>query len=460
MSTAPRRVAYFLRAFPKLSETFILGEILALRRTGVDVRVFALEPVREPRRHPEAEALLPHVTFVPPGMVSFPPRVRRGGPARADMPPRDQRQCWRAGRWAAPLVARWGAQHIHAHFAGPAATMAAAAAERTGIPFSFTAHAKDIFSRHVPWPWVRELARRARAVVTVCDYNHEFLTQRLARARVVRIYNGVDLDQWRRARSRPAGPSILAVGRLVPKKGFHVLIEAMAILKEWDVPALATIVGEGVEREHLARAIRAHRLGRRVRLSGGLPHADVRRLMHRARVVVSPSVVEHDGNQDALPTVLLEAGACGKPAVATRVAGIPEIVRHGRTGILVPPGDAPALARALRRMLERPREAEAMGHAARARIERLFDQHRAVEQLAHVFAGREVAAARRDGRPGRSRAGRAVSMPSPVEAPALGAGEPAGPGAGALAGQGAPAGLKGTVPARPRTAARGLARRT
>src|SRR5207247_10142732 len=99
--------------------------------------------------------------------------------------------------------------------------------------------------------------------VTVCDYNHEFLTQRLARARVVRIYNGVDLDQWRRARSRPAGPSILAVGRLVPKKGFHVLIEAMAILKEWDVPALATIVGEGVEREHLARAIRAHRLGRR-----------------------------------------------------------------------------------------------------------------------------------------------------------------------------------------------------
>src|SRR5438552_6628779 len=189
MSTAPRRVAYFLRAFPKLSETFILGEILALRRAGIDVRVFALEPVREPRRHPEAEALLPQVTFVPPGMVSFPPRVRvrRGGAEHADMPPLEQRQCWRAGRWAAPLLASWGAQHIHAHFAGPAATMAAAAAERTGIPFSFTAHAKDIFSRHVHWPWVCELARRARAVVTVCDYNREFLATRLARARVVRI---------------------------------------------------------------------------------------------------------------------------------------------------------------------------------------------------------------------------------------------------------------------------------
>jgi glycosyltransferase involved in cell wall biosynthesis len=381
-------MAYFLRAFPKLSETFILGEILALKRLGVDVRVVALEAAREPRRHPEAESLLPEVTFVPEGMVSFPPRLRARAARRArpGVPPADHRDYWRAGEWAAGLLDRWGAEHIHAHFAGPAATMAAGASARTGIPFSFTAHAKDIFSEHVNWTWVTELGRRAHAVVTVCDYNRRFLAERLPDARLLRIYNGIDLERWRPSAARTVANTIVSVGRLVPKKGFHVLIEAVAVLRRWGVPATATIIGEGVERERLQESIRARGLVRWVRLRGGLSHAQVRHVMRRAHIVAAPSVVEEDGNQDALPTVLLEAGACGVPAVATRVAGIPEIVRHGRTGIVVPPDDPGALARAMRRLLESPATCDALGRAARAWIAHRFDQRRAVARLARLFA--------------------------------------------------------------------------
>src|SRR5438093_6674309 len=147
-------------------------------------------------------------------------------------------------------------------------------------------------------------------------------------------------------------------------------MEAMAVLRGWGVTATVTIIGEGVERERLLKAIRAYRLSRCVRLRGGLTHAQVRQVMRRAHIVAAPSVVEEDGNQDALPTVLLEAGACGVPAVATRVAGIPEIVRHGRTGILVPPDNSGAFATALRQLLQRPATCGRLGRAARVWIER------------------------------------------------------------------------------------------
>lgn len=383
MNRMPRRVAYLLRAFPKISETFILGEILALKRIGVDVRIVAMEEVRESRRHPEAEKLLPEVTFVPAGMARFP--SRSGSRTRRAGRPADQNGYWRAGEWAGRRLALHGVEHIHAHFAGPAATMAAAASHRTGIPFSFTAHAKDIFSRHVNWSWVEELSARARHVVTVCDYNRRFLARRLPRARLVRIYNGVDLVRWRPAPRLRHSDHILAVGRLVPKKGFHVLIDAMGLLREWDVPARASIVGEGAERARLEHAIRERRLGGRVRLLGSRTEAGIRRLMQRSRVVAAPSVVETDGNQDALPTVLLEAGACGLPAVATRVAGIPEIVRHGRTGLVVPPDDPVALARALKSLLGEQAVCDRYGRAARVWIERRFDRRHALPRLARLF---------------------------------------------------------------------------
>jgi len=218
------KVAYFLRAFPRLSETFILGEILSLRRLGADVRIVALERIDEPRRHPEAEALLPEVLFVP---ASLRPDAPTNGIRLAEQPPKaglsaslpaarrlaarphlngsarpgkgapihGKHEChWQAGEWAAKALAGSGVAHLHAHFAGPAATMAAAASNASGLPFSFTAHAKDIFASSVDWRWIEVVARRASALVTVCDYNRRFLAKRLPGARIERIYNGVDLE--------------------------------------------------------------------------------------------------------------------------------------------------------------------------------------------------------------------------------------------------------------------------
>lgn len=406
LTTATIRVAYVLRAFPRLSETFILNEILGLLECGVDVRIFALERVPGGPTHPAVDRIARRVHWIEDGDSAPARRLPKGIPSR-------HRKHWTAGLAIGRLLAADPVSHVHAHFAGPAATAAAAAAERARVPFTFTAHAKDIFTDRVDWEWIRELSRRAAAVVTVCEYNRRFLRRKLgADARLVKIYNGVDLDRWTprrtpltrvvsstRASGRPGGSApgagrnapkpqplrILGVGRLVRKKGFHVLLEAAAKLSTRGIDARVTLVGDGAESGRLREQARELGLGRRARFRGALTEPEVRRLLRAAHAVVLPCVVDRDGNQDALPTVLLEAGACGIPAVSTPVAGIPEIVLHGRTGLLVPSDDAGALARALARLASSAARRARLGSAARRHIESRFDRRIALGALTRLF---------------------------------------------------------------------------
>jgi len=375
--TSPR-VAYVLRAFPRLSETFLLHEILALRARGVAVRVFAFERVQDELMHPEAERLLPEVTFLDATEVED-----WRGPA---IVPRKQRRWAAAGTRVGRELRAWGATHVHAHFAGPAATAACFAAREAGITFSFTAHAKDIFVESLDWNWLSWLGAQAHAVVTVCDYNRRFLRRRMPEARIVRLYNGVDLERWTPPASRPENGPVVTVGRFVRKKGFDVLVEALAILRDRGTPVRAIMIGDGHEHEAVQARARELRLGRLVRFPGALTQPEVQRVLRRAAAVALPCIVDTDGNQDALPTVLLEGAACGLPAVATRVAGVPEIVRDGETGRVVAPSDPVALAEALADVMRSARRRARMGRAARARAERLFDQRRASRTLARLFA--------------------------------------------------------------------------
>ncbi len=372
------RVAYVLRAFPRLSETFLLHEILALRARGVAVRVFAFERVDDERMHPEAERLLPEVTFLEAGEVED-----WRGPA---IVPRKQRRWAAAGTRIGRELRAWNATHVHAHFAGPAATAACFAARTAGITFSFTAHAKDIFVESLDWTWLAWLGAQAHAVVTVCDYNRRYLRRRMPEARIVRLYNGVDLERWTPPASRPLAGPVVTVGRFVRKKGFDVLIESLALLRDRGTPVRAVMIGDGQELGPVQARARELRLGRLVRFPGALTQPEVQRALRRAAAVALPCIVDTDGNQDALPTVLLEGAACGLPAVATRVAGVPEIVRDGETGRVVEPGDPVALADALADVMRSARRRARMGRAARARAERLFDQRNASRTLARLFA--------------------------------------------------------------------------
>jgi glycosyltransferase involved in cell wall biosynthesis len=211
-----------------------------------------------------------------------------------------------------------------------------------GHPFSFTAHAKDIFVDSLDWEWLAWLGAKAHAVITVCDYNRRYLRRRMPDARVVRIYNGVDLERWalpaRRARpARPANGPVVTVGRFVRKKGFDVLVAALGIAARARLPLRAVLIGAGAEWDAVRSLAREQRLGRRVRFPGALTQPRCAEVLASASLVVLPCVVDRDGNQDALPTVLLEASACGLPCVATRVGGVPEIVQDGVTGRVVAP---------------------------------------------------------------------------------------------------------------------------
>lgn len=375
------RVAYLLKSFPRLSETFILNEMLALRAQGVEVLVCALERSGERTMHPAAEALLSEVVWMD--------AADDPADTRVACAPRKQRGAALAGLRVADQLTAWGAQHLHAHFAGPAATAAAFAARATGLPFSFTAHAKDIFVEKVDWDWLAELGRRAHAVVTVSRYNRGFLESRMAGARIELIYNGVDLTRFipaaHRTGARP-GP-IVGVGRFVRKKGFHVLVEAVGLLRDMGYDPRVVLAGGGAEEGALRARAKELKLGRALRFAGSLTQPEVRALLRRAALVALPCVVDTDGNQDALPTVLLEAAACGVPCVSTRVAGVPEIVAHGRTGYVTAPDDPRALARAIARLLVSPARRDRMGAAARRRAERMFNQDAASRALVRLYAG-------------------------------------------------------------------------
>jgi glycosyltransferase involved in cell wall biosynthesis len=281
-----------------------------------------------------------------------------------------------------------GLTHLHAHFGTLAATVTRGAAHLARIPYSVTLHAKDIYHESVDPPVMRRILSEAAAVVTVSDYNRMHLeaTYGDAASGVTRIYNGLDLTRFDLMPATRAGDAILAVGRLVEKKGFDVLIDACAILRERGVQFRCRIVGDGVDGASLRDRIERLDLGSLVQLEGPRPHANLIGLFREAAVFVAPCIVAADGDRDGLPTVLLEAMALGTPCVSTAVTGIPELAHDGETGLCVPPRDPEALADALERMLADPDLGARLATRARARVEQAFDIRRNAARLRDVFA--------------------------------------------------------------------------
>jgi len=430
--TTQGTVAYILKGYPRLSEIFITSEIYRLEQLGVKLRLAVIKHGDEasanglfnkiqarPNYLPETSSLSQtslrrwldlHLSDFLPALRSV-ARQSPAGFARAAVVAFSQAVRARRSFFAAPrklylkefLQAVWTAQfileagdvrHIHAHFCHGATTVAWLVSIITGLPFSFTAHAKDLYCDSLnPAGLLRRKMRAARFVVTCTDANREHLRNIEPTANVRCIYHGLNAefaDLLGDATNPPEKNGrlrALGVGRLVPKKGFDVLVNACAILKGRGFHFETAIVGEHGEHEaELRRQIDAHGLRDHVRLIGPLEQSRLYTEYQRADVFCLPCRVLDNGDRDGLPNVLMEAMACGLPVVTTPVSGIPEVIKDGHNGTLVPPDDAEALANAIQRISSDRMLAQSLGRAGRLTVLERFDGDKTALELASLFA--------------------------------------------------------------------------
>ena len=399
------KVGYILKKFPRLSETFILNEMLALEEAGVEVEVFSLKPPDDELRHGALENLKAARRVIEP---EAPRTIFRylEETAKVDSPEArsilshyygrlDAGDPLRAKALAycvalAPLVAQSGVTHLHAHFGTISTATAAEVALLTGLPFSFTLHAKDIYRRTVDHERLARWIDAAAFAVTVCEANSRWLEEKCPALRpgALRVlYNGVDLERWKPRANSERLPVFITIGRFVEKKGFDDYLRACAILRRRGRTFRAYLIGSGELRDSLLGLRASLELEELVQMPGAMAQEQLIDLVGSALLCVAPCVLGADGNRDALPTVLLEAMASGTPCLSTPVSGIPEIIDDGVTGWIVGPRSPGALANVMESVLDDPGEAERRGREARKKAEARFDIRRNVAELASWFAG-------------------------------------------------------------------------
>jgi len=394
-STQHRRVAYVLGRFPTLSETFVLYEIDGLAQLGMDIHCFSLYPCRETVLHERAREWMTRTVYIEPIWHA---RMFLAHLCFLWTKPADYLHLLAHHRhyggkrvfWQAPYLAwrikQLDIRHVHAHFAWSATDVAMMIARLLDISFSFSAHAADIFLRPER---LAEKTRAASFVITCTRCNKEYLVSQYGQTiadKVHLVYHGVDTTRFQPLHITGERPiDILGVGRLVEKKGFIYLVEACRILRDRGLEFRCVIVGEGEERPSLESAIAQRNLTGVVNLRGALAQEDVIELYAQSKLFVLPCIVAANGDRDGLPNVLLEAMAMGLPVVSTPVSAIPELIDSPDCGLLVPPGDAKALAEAIVGLLEDNARREAMGSQARKRVVRDLDIRNSVKQIAALF---------------------------------------------------------------------------
>ena len=392
----PPRIAYVVKRYPRFSETFIVNEILAHEAAGVEVEIFSLYPPNDTHFQDAIARVRAPVTYLSAEGLRGIDLWKAIETAATEVP-----FIWRAldrargcdartvfqGCQLARAVAQRGITHLHAHFATSASEVARLAAAWGRISFSVTAHAKDIYHDTVDESRLQHVLGSATSVVTVSDFNVAHLTTQvgLSSRRLTRIYNGLDLQRFSYEAPGDRAPHIVAVGRLVAKKGLDDLVRACAMLHARGTAFTCDIVGGGEDAARLRALVTQLGLDAAIRFTGPLPQHAVIDAVRRAAVFAAPSVVAEDGDRDGLPTVLLESMALGTPVISTDIVGIPEVVRHDETGLLVPERSPAQLADALQTLLASPATQLRLAQQARALIERDFDITTNTRQLRTLF---------------------------------------------------------------------------
>jgi glycosyltransferase involved in cell wall biosynthesis len=410
--TQKRRIAYVVKTWPRLSETFILNEVVSLEQRGVPIRIFSVKEadpgpahakVAEVRAEVIYLALRPHwKEALLANLRSFGRQPREYSCVLLEALARvlrrrhlaTLRHFFKAG-YLVDILLRKPADHLHAHFATAPALVAMFTSRLSGIPYTFTAHAKDIYLSDPEI--LRRKIERARAVVTCTEYNRRYLLKQYgsqSTEKIHCIYHGIDVSQFKFTPSLHLDshrPVILSVARLVEKKGVGDLIAAADTLRGRGRSFRVEIIGTGPCRETLEAQVKRLQLGNHVTFLGAQAYDTVCLAYERAAVFVLPCVITSNGDRDGIPNVLLEAMASGVPVVSTPVSGIPELIASEVNGLLVPPHDPINLADAIERLLDSRELRDELALAARAKLESLFSLEASAEKLLSVLRGPEVA---------------------------------------------------------------------
>jgi len=402
----PARVAYLVSAFPTVEETFVLYEMIEMEKLGVAVELYPLRRLRLKIEHPEADSWVKRAHYRPFLSLS----VLR---AQWRFLRRDWMTYFKA--WAEVLSGTWGSAdfffgaivifpkaalfaqemmhegiaHIHAHFASHATVSALIIHRLTGIPFSFTARGTDIqVDRHM----LKEKIEAAEFVIAVSSDNKKIMIDEcgpILGKKIRVIHGGVDVGRLIPSFQFPAASNlrILCVARFEEVKGHTYLVEACRLLRERGMAFKCRLVGDGPLVSKIKKQIQQAELQDAVCLLGARAYPEVIQELRQADVVVLPTAPTADGKREGIPNVLKEAMACGLPVLASSVGGIPELVEHERTGILVPPRDSVALADALQRLCEDKALCERLGRAARDKVVREFNVRISTAKRAQLFLG-------------------------------------------------------------------------
>jgi len=393
------RLGYLYSRYPVISQTFCDAEMLELERRGIELVIGSVYPPLTSLRHEYIARLVAPIHYAPPQEIL---RILERNAKTTRKWPRDlveqhqsrygpmakAEQRARNALYFAEFFARSGVDHVHVHFANRAAHTAVFLKEISGIPFSVTAHGQDFMKDLGSDDLLREICAAAEFVAAETDYSRDLLRQRCpnSAAKIHRVYNGIDLERFPVPRSANNHvPRIVSVGRLVPFKGFDDLIDACAELARRRIDFVCDIIGDGPLRETLQAKIEQLDLSPRVNLLGSLSQGAVLEKLQAADIFALASTTDAQGATDVFPTVILEAMASARPVVSTRLAGIPELVVDGQTGMLAPASDSTALAHALEQLLRDPELRLRFGHAGRTRIEQHFRIEQTVAPLTDLF---------------------------------------------------------------------------
>jgi glycosyltransferase involved in cell wall biosynthesis len=398
-----------LKGYPRISETFISNEILLLEKLGFAIHLFSMRRPRENFSHESVKKIRAKVDYLPETLLKPLPRLlyhnlflaaKNPGVYAGALKAAYRRflrthksatikHLLQAGYLAHRFLPASGVTHLHAHFAHSPTSVAMFTSHLTGLPFSFTAHAKDIYTSNPRQ--IREKIGLARFVVTCTEYNRKHLRELSDgyATPIHRNYHGIDIKLFSDKNEIPKIPvqpyQILTIARLTAKKGLPTIYQALRILCDQGISLHHTHIGGGEDREKIISLIKDLGLESVTQLVGTQPHQLVLEHYKKADLFVLGCKVASNGDRDGIPNVLLESMAMGVPVVVTDISAIPELVEDSKTGLLVPPGQPDKLAEAMLRLLTDGKLRNRVIAAGKQRVVRKFDNRQLTQELAGVY---------------------------------------------------------------------------